>query len=129
MYGKPAYMTDRVLFSLRAAALYPPPLDQSVIHPDGAEVMSADRWKLIFSFSMAMKSIRNSLPCGRTPSVSSGASLNGLWCLHFVSSYRHTHAHAVCLSSMVRLTNSGSACQSQWVSQFAGSAILVWLEK
>lgn len=45
-----------VVFSLRAAALHQcspsfSPLHQRVIQPDGAEVMSADRWKLTFSFS------------------------------------------------------------------------------
>lgn len=34
---------------------------QRLIHPDGAKAVSADRWELIFSFSVAMESIVSSL--------------------------------------------------------------------
>ena len=73
----------------------PSPPDQRVIHPRGTELMSADRWKLISSFSIPVKSTPNNLPSDLPPSVSSGASLNGLQCLHIVTScgLAHTHKH------------------------------------
>lgn len=102
--------------------------DQWVIHPVGAEVMSADRWKLIFSFSIPIKSILNILPSDLPPSLSP----NGLQCLHFVTSYRRTHT--VCHGSLVCFSNFGLACQSPQVSRCqlgrcAGSTMSVWVAK
>ncbi len=118
MYGEPALVSDRVLFSLSCSSspvlliLLSP--DQWVIHPVRVEVMSADRWKLIFSFSIPIKSILNNLPSDLPPSLAPRASLNGLQCLHFVTSYRLTHT--LCHGSVVCFSNFGLACQSPQVS-------------
>lgn len=99
---------------------------QRLIHPDGAEAVSADRWELILSFSPAVESIVSSLfpPLASTLSsiffllLSSGASPNGLWWLHFVSSFTCTHTNWVGLGSLVFLAYLDPACR-----------FLVWPEK
>lgn len=101
------------------------PPDQRVIHPRGAEVMSADRWKLTSSFSIPEKSTPNNLPSDLPPSVSSGASLNGLQCLHIVTSCGLAHTHIVCRGSLVCFSNFGLGCQSP---QVVHGTMFVWVE-